>query len=144
MVRLFILLFSLSVTSLFAQNPNNSSSDKHTVVRNYSDDGALTSVINYVNGNPYGKYEYFYADGTLMEEGIWHINHQVGELKRYDEEGNISQLFNFDNSGNRYGEQIYYYPSGAVKARKYINNNDATSEISRYSDNGEIESLSTL
>jgi len=120
-----------------------SSGKFYSTVREFNEDGILISEINYVDGKPIGEYKYYYEDGTLMEQGIWHIRHQVGTLKRFDEQGNIIQFFNFDDRGKRLGNQLYYYPTGTIRASKLIFENNK-SKLIRYSLDGKQRSFITL
>lgn len=140
---LTILLF-FSISFVHGQDDANSSGKYYSTIREFNDEGVLISEINYVNGKPIGEYKYYYDDGTLMEQGVWNLSHQVGTLKRFDEQGNILQFFKFDESGDRLGNQFYYYQSGAIRTTKLIFENDSPSKIIRYTLDGKQKSFITL
>ena len=144
MKRLLIFLLSIFITTLYAQNPDNNPGKLRTTMRVFNEEGSLVSEINYINGKPIGEYTYYYNDGTVMEKGEWFIHHQVGTLKRYDEEGNIVQLFKFNEGGQRRGNQLYYYTTGTIKATKFIFENNEGGKITRYSIDGKQKSFITL
>jgi antitoxin component YwqK of YwqJK toxin-antitoxin module len=144
MKQVLIIVLSIFFTTLHAQNPNNFSGKLRSTMRVFNEKGVLISEINYINGKPIGEYTYYYNDGTVMEQGEWNIHHQVGTLKRYDENGNIIQFFTFDRSGNRYGNQLYYYSTGTIKATKFIFENNEGANITRFSIDGKQKSYITL
>lgn len=144
MKRLLFILFSFCLSSLQAQNPDGSSGKFFSTVREFNEEGVLISEINYIDGKPIGEYKYYYEDGTLMEQGVWHLRHQIGTLKRFDEQGNIVQFFKFDNSGNRLGNQLYFYPTGTIKATKLIFEDNMRATIIRYTLDGKQKSYITL
>ena len=149
MKRILSLFFFFCIGILYAQDPDNNSSNSNpdetfTLVRVYNIEGILLSEINYVNGRPMGEYRYYYNNGQIMEEGKWVRGHQVGILKRYDKNGNISQFFNFDDHGNRIGNQLYYYSTGTVRAEKLLDLENNPVKIIRFNSEGKQKSHITL
>ena len=61
------------------------------------------------------KYKLYYENGQLEEEGYWSNGKNIGEFKRYHENGNLAQAFNFNKEGRRFGVQRYFYSNGNIQ-----------------------------
>ncbi len=77
-------------------------------------DGSVRAKVTYSKGLPMGEAEYFYSNGTLMEKGVWNIDHWEGAYARYYESGTIACKFSYNADGLRAGRQAYYHENGQV------------------------------
>lgn len=57
------------------------------VVKDFSEEGNLISIVFYNNGEKVGKAEYFYPDGSLMEVQVFRDGGKVAYFKKYDKNG---------------------------------------------------------
>ena len=75
-------------------------------------DGVLRSRVTFENGKAKGMAIYYFPDGTVMEKGIWNIDHWEGDYERYYQNGKKSCQFHYDDRGRRTGQQTYYHENG--------------------------------
>ncbi len=99
-------------------------------------DGTVRSIVTFVNGIPKGEATYYYPDGSLMESGIWNIDHWEGGYSQYYESGAKKCEFTYNNKGHREGEQKYYHENGKVMMEGTWTDGKITSTVSVYDENG--------
>ncbi len=76
--------------------------------------GVVRAKVTYSKGLPMGPAEYFYPDGSVMEKGVWNIDHWEGVYERYYGNGTIACKFSYNDDGQRDGRQVYYHENGQV------------------------------
>jgi antitoxin component YwqK of YwqJK toxin-antitoxin module len=62
---------------------------KYKTLTKYNEAGFVILIANYDHGVVTGKFQEFYSNGKLMEEGIYDKMKKVGEWKYYNEEGEL-------------------------------------------------------
>lgn len=77
-------------------------------------DGTVRSVVTFVKGIARGEATYYYADGTLMESGVWNIDHWEGSYSLFYENGAKACEFSYNKDGKREGRQLYFHKNGKV------------------------------
>lgn len=71
---------------------------KHGVWREYCDfTGQILIEENYENGTPHGSYTAFHPNGQILSEGNFYMGLRTGYFQVYDEHGNKTHNFFFDN-----------------------------------------------
>lgn len=84
------------------------------------------------------NYTLYYENGKTEESGTWKDYRNVGDYKRYYENGNIAQHFHFTESGKRDGIQKYYHKNGNIRAVGTWRNGQAKGEIRIYNEEGKL------
>lgn len=77
-------------------------------------DGSVRAKVTYSAGLPIGCREYYYPNGTIMEKGVWNIDHWEGGYERFYDSGTIACKFTYNSDGQRDGRQVYYHENGRV------------------------------
>ncbi|MBK3517949.1 toxin-antitoxin system YwqK family antitoxin [Carboxylicivirga marina] len=104
----------------------------------YYPGGQVKHKITYKNGKAIGPAEFYYENGLISEQGIWHINHWKGNYKFYNKSGRLAYDWNYDESGNRTGTQKYYHDNGTLKYTGEWNEGKATGTLKIYDDQGKL------
>lgn len=65
---------------------------KYKTLTKYNEEGDITLIASYNNGIVTGKFQKFYDNGNLMEEGIYDKMKKIGEWKYYDETGKLNKI----------------------------------------------------
>ncbi len=99
-------------------------------------DGTVRSIVTFVNGIAKGEATYYYPDGSIMESGIWNIDHWEGEYAQFYESGAKKCEFTYNNKGHREGEQKYYHENGKIMMEGTWSDGKITSSVMVYDENG--------
>ncbi|MEQ8908534.1 MAG: hypothetical protein RIC95_05050 [Vicingaceae bacterium] len=83
-------------------------------------------------------YTLHYENGKVEEVGHWRAYRNVGEFKRYYQNGQLAQHFNFTESGKRDGVQRYYFENGNLRAIGKWRNGLPIGEIRIYNEVGQL------
>ncbi len=67
------------------------------------------------------RYQLFYPNGQLEEEGFWKKGRNIGKFRRFHENGTLAQDFFFNSNGKREGIQNYYFKNGSLALIGYWN-----------------------
>lgn len=67
---------------------------KYKTLTKYNEEGFVILIANYDNGIVTGKFQKFYGNGKLMEEGVYDKMKKVGIWNYYDEEGKLNKSEN--------------------------------------------------
>jgi antitoxin component YwqK of YwqJK toxin-antitoxin module len=62
---------------------------KYKTLTKFNEAGFVILIANYDNGVVTGKFQKFYSNGKLKEEGIYDKMKKIGEWKYFDEEGEL-------------------------------------------------------
>lgn len=109
---------------------------KNGLWKAYYPDGKLKHQIHFDNGIAKGKATFYYADGTIWEEGIWNEYCWIGDYRLYYPNGQMAYEWTYNNQGRREGVQKYYYENGAVKYTGKWNNGQITGNVEVYDSTG--------
>ena len=91
------------------------SDKKNGLWSTYYPNGKKKHEITYKNGKAIGPACFYYSNGLISEEGIWHIDHWKGNYKFYNKTGSLAYDWNYDDNGARTGKQKYYHDNGMLK-----------------------------
>lgn len=94
--------------------------------------GATISKGKYLNGEPHGKWQYFYPNGTLKLELNFVNGVLDGQYKTYYENGNLNNVYNYV-LGNSEGKSISYAEDGKTEigSAEELNNENHGKRIFR-------------
>lgn len=104
----------------------------------YYPSGNVKHKITYQNGKAIGLAQFYYDNGILSEEGIWHVDHWQGNYKFYNENGRLAYDWNYDDTGKRTGNQKYYHENGTLKYTGMWTDGKATGTLKIYDDKGRL------
>lgn len=104
----------------------------------YYPNGNKKHEITYNLGKAIGPAKFYYENGLISEEGIWHIDHWKGNYKYYNKSGRLSYDWNYDDKGKRTGIQKYYHDNGTLKYTGEWNEGKATGVLKIYDDTGKL------
>ena len=82
--------------------------------RSFNEDGSLSQVGNYVNNEMKGSWEKYYANGQLMEVVQFENNNENGPFIEYYENGNLKAEGAYLGGDNEHGELKLYDESGQL------------------------------
>jgi antitoxin component YwqK of YwqJK toxin-antitoxin module len=117
---------------------------KNGVWTKYHKDGITPRLVGtYVHGRAKGEYTKTFENGQVKETGTRGNKKMTGTLKRYFEDGQISQEKNFNELGKEDGIQKMYYPNGQVWLEYETKNGVKTGKQTRYTETGEIKQVIT-
>ncbi|MBR8534364.1 toxin-antitoxin system YwqK family antitoxin [Carboxylicivirga sediminis] len=102
----------------------------------YFPDGNIKHKITYKNGKAIGLAQFYYDNGLISEEGIWHIDHWQGNYKFYNKNGRLAYDWQYDDNGQRTGTQKYYHENGTLKYTGEWTNGKATGTLKIYNEEG--------
>ena len=98
--------------------------------------GTVRSRVTFDHGVARGRAVYYFDSGSVMEEGVWNIDHWEGDYVRYYENGNKACEFNFDATGKRAGTQVYYHENGNKMYEGDWRNGKAKGTLTIYDEDG--------
>ena len=98
--------------------------------------GTMISEITYTSGMAKGPAKIYYPNGSLMESGVWNVDHWEGAYTRYHENGNRACDFTYNAKGHRQGKQVYYHENGKVMYDGEWSDGKITGTISVYDETG--------
>ncbi|WP_439183893.1 toxin-antitoxin system YwqK family antitoxin [Carboxylicivirga taeanensis] len=104
----------------------------------YFPSGNIKHKITYKNGKAIGPAQFYYDNGIISEEGVWHIDHWQGNYKYYNKNGRLAYDWHYDNAGNRTGTQKYYHENGVLKYDGVWANGKATGTLKIYDEKGKL------
>lgn len=78
--------------------------------------GIKRSIQQYVNGVDYGKWQFYYPDGTTETKGKFKNGTRVGKWKYYYPNGKIMQVSRYSNDGKRKGKWVVYDTIGNISS----------------------------
>ena len=115
-----------------------SADGKITDSKIYTDNGVLVSegIVN-EQGDRNGKWEDFFPDGKVMDEGQYTENRRSSLWKFYDSEGKTEQTGYFNN-GRPDGNWKWYYENGALLREEDYFQGKRDGAYTEYSRSGEI------
>lgn len=99
--------------------------------------GTLRSRVTFDHGKAKGPAVYYFPDGTVMEQGIWNVDHWEGDYERYYQNGNKSCEFHYDDKGRRTGKQTYYHENGKLMFEGNWENGKISGALSIYNEEGQ-------
>ena len=115
---------------------------KNGIWTKYHKDGVTPRLVGtYVHGRAKGEYTKTFENGQVKETGTRGNKKMTGTLKRYFENGQISQEKNFNELGKEEGTQKMYYPNGQVWLEYETKNGVKTGKQTRYTETGEIKQV---
>ncbi len=114
------------------------SGQKNGVWISYYPSGNKKHEITYKKGKAIGQARFFYENGLISEEGIWHIDHWQGNYKFYNKSGSLAYDWNYDETGKRTGTQKYYHDNGVLKYSGQWDNGKATGVLKIFDDAGKL------
>jgi len=109
----------------------------------YFENGTLSFMTMYEDGQKNGSVESYYQNGSLDYSGNYKHDNLVGEYKTYFASGQLKSIENFNSDGDSDGNQTEYYTSGEVKNEQEWKDGVLKSYVN-YSKNGEILSQGKL
>ncbi len=115
-----------------------SSDQKDGLWVSYYPNGQVKHKITYKNGKAIGLAQFYYDNGIISEEGIWHVDHWQGSYKFYNKNGRLAYDWNYDDTGKRTGTQKYYHENGRLKYTGDWTNGKATGTLKIYDEEGRL------
>jgi antitoxin component YwqK of YwqJK toxin-antitoxin module len=117
---------------------------KNGIWTKYHKDGLTPRLVGtYVHGRAKGEYTKTFENGQVKETGTRGNKKMTGSLKRYFEDGQISQEKNFNDLGKENGVQKMYYPNGQIWLEYESKNGVKTGKQIRYTETGEVKQVIT-
>lgn len=118
---------------------------KNGVWTKYHKDGITPRLVgNYIHGRAKGEYTKSFENGQIKEAGTRGNKKMTGTLKRYFEDGTVSQEKNFNEQGKEDGPQKMYHPNGQVWLEYETKNGVKTGKQIRYTETGEVKQVITF
>lgn len=114
------------------------SNKKHGWWISYYPNGSVKHKITFKNGKAIGPAHFYYENGLISEEGVWHIDHWQGNYKFYNKSGSLSYDWNYNETGKRTGTQKYYHDNGTLKYTGVWDNGQATGTLQMFNDEGKL------
>ena len=112
--------------------------DNNGPYKKYNKEGILIEEGQYVHNQKDGEIKKYYENtGKLLSEVNYIEGRPDGLLTIYDEDGNKSETWEFEN-GVENGEYISYFPSGAPHILNEVRNGVFSGPSTTYFENGEI------
>jgi antitoxin component YwqK of YwqJK toxin-antitoxin module len=86
-------------------------------------DGRKRSIQQYLNGKDYGKWIFYFSDGSIQTKGRFDKSGlRIGRWKYFHENGVLKQLSKYSRKGERIGKWIEYNEEGEIiNETDYIN-----------------------
>jgi antitoxin component YwqK of YwqJK toxin-antitoxin module len=91
----------------------------------------------YINGEQEGKWMYYYSDGTVLRESYYKDGYPDSVWKDYHINGKLSSQVSYVE-GKVNGEQVLYYEAGQVSARYTYVDSELEGPATFYSPEGEV------
>lgn len=79
------------------------------------ENGKQRSIQQYINGVDYGKWTFYFPDGSIQTTGKFNKNgKRIGKWLYYYENGNLKQISNYSSNGERSNKWTYYNEEGEI------------------------------
>ena len=79
------------------------------------ENNTLRSVRQYLNGNDYGRWTFYYSDGSKETTGKFNeTGKRIGKWKYYHTNGKLKQISTFSNNGEVKGRWVTYDSIGNI------------------------------
>lgn len=95
---------------------------------------------SYLNNKRHGYWKFFYNDGKVRSERLYHSGIMVDKWKYYFNNGNVQYDAEYDSNGNKSGIWSEYYANGRLKQRGRFDKNSRTGEWLQYYGSGKLQS----
>ena len=124
-IKLFLILLFLTSCStpgecpqiIFDSNDKTSSVDGSYYTGRCMTyvDGRKRSIQQYLDGRDYGKWIFYFSDGSIETKGRFNKSGlRVGRWKYFHENGKLKQLSKYSNKGERIGRWTVYNEEGEI------------------------------
>jgi len=81
----------------------------------YDEDNNLSSIRQYLNGNDYGKWTFYYSNGSKETTGKFNkTGKRIGKWKYYYRNGKLKQISTFSKNGEVKGRWVTYDSIGNI------------------------------
>ena len=79
------------------------------------ENNTLSSIRQYLNGNDYGRWTFYYSDVSKETTGKFNKNgKRIGKWKYYHKNGKLKQISSFSNNGEVKGRWVSYDSIGNI------------------------------
>lgn len=90
----------------------NEESKRHGKFITYNSFGKVSQDADYKNGELDGVKKIYFINGNLKNQ-ITYTNGKIKRFQNYDLDGNLSEIYDFDDEEN-YSKRTYYYTNGKI------------------------------
>jgi antitoxin component YwqK of YwqJK toxin-antitoxin module len=78
-------------------------------------DGRRRSIQQYLNGKDYGKWIFYFSDGSIQTKGRFNKSGlRAGKWKYFHENGTLKQVSRYSRDGERIGRWTVYNEEGEI------------------------------
>lgn len=120
-------------------------SSKNGVFKHYSDQGKLSTVGSYKDGNPDGKWVLYNYYGKISEEKYYERNMKVGVWKAWHDNGMKKYELTYDTTSTHLFEpsQVYWNDKGVKVLERSLDKN-GNGVQRQWAENGELIEYATI
>lgn len=107
------------------------------VIETLNEAGTRKSVLNVKEGMLHGKAIYYFADGRVMENGMFENGLKTGEWTRFSESGITIGLAAF-NAGKKHGTWLVWDDKGNKLFEMHYNNGEKAGVWNNWDSTGQL------